>query len=105
MRQARRKAVKHRSSSKRPAKARAPRGASSAKHPRGSRTPSRLAKARVVERIHRETQEANGGSLLTTLRRQGYEEPPLEEIQDRLSKRRTGLGQVLVSPPLRPVRF
>jgi len=97
MRQARRKGVKHRSSSKRPAKARAPRGASSAKHPRGSRTPSRLAKARVVERIHRETQEVNGGSLLTTLRRQGYEELPLEEIQDRLSKLRTALGEFIVS--------
>jgi len=97
MRQPRRKGVKRRSSSKRPAKASARRVASSAKRPRGSRTPSRLAKARVVERIHRETQEVNGGSLLTTLRRQGYEELPLEEIQDRLSKLRTALGEFIVS--------
>jgi hypothetical protein len=51
----------------------------------------------VVERIHRETQEVNGGSLLTTLRKQGYEELPLEEIQDRLSKLRTALGEFIVS--------
>ena len=97
MRQSIRKGVTHRSSSKRPAKGRAPRVGRSAKHPRGSRTPSRLAKANVVERIQRETREVNGGSLLTMLRRQGYEELPLEEIQDRLSKLRTALGEFIVS--------
>lgn len=97
MRQSTWKGVKHRSSSKRPTKGRAQRAGGSPKHARGRRTPSRLAKARVVERIQRETQEVNGGSLLTTLRRQGYEELPLEEIQDRLSKLTTALGEFIVS--------
>lgn len=59
--------------------------------------PSRLAKARVLERIRRETREVNGGSMLATLRRQGYEELPLEEIQDRLSKLRTALAEFIIS--------
>ena len=97
MRQSMSIGVKHRSSSKRPAKAGATRVGRSAKQLRGGRTPSRIAKARVVERIQRETQEVNGGSLLITLRRQGYEELPLEEIQDRLSKLTTALGDYIVS--------
>src|SRR5437867_10871413 len=105
MRQARRKGEKHRSSSKRPAKARALRAASSAKHPRGSRTPSRLATARVVERIHRETQEVNGGCLLTTLRRRGYQGLPLEEFRDGVSRRRTALVDSIVSRRGRPRPF
>lgn len=59
--------------------------------------PSRLAKARVLERIQRETREVNGGSMLATLRRQGYEEHPLDEIQDRLSKLRTALAEFIIS--------
>jgi hypothetical protein len=56
-----------------------------------------VAKARVLERILHDTREVNGGSLLTTLRKQGYEELPLDEIQDRLSKLRTALGEFIVS--------
>ena len=97
MRHSMSKGVKLRSSSKRPTKVGAQRGGRSVKEPRGGRTPSRIAKARVVERIQRETQDVNGGSLLTTLRRQGYEELPLEEIQDRLSKLTTALGEYVVS--------
>lgn len=97
MRHSMSKGEKRRSSSKRPSNGRAQRIGRSTKHSRGGRTPSRIAKARVVERIQRETQEVNGGSLLITLRRQGYEELPLEEIQDRLSKLTTALGEFIVS--------
>lgn len=65
----------------------------------GSRrkTPSRVSKQRAVERLKRDTEAVNKASLLTTLRRQGYEELPIEEIQDRLSKLRTALAEFIVS--------
>jgi hypothetical protein len=65
----------------------------------GSRrkTPSRVSKQRAVERLKRDTEAVNRASLLTTLRRQGYEELPIEEIQDRLSKLRTALAEFIVS--------
>ena len=97
MRQPKRKVSKNRSSTKRRAQARARRVTRSAKQPSGSRSSSRVAKARVLERILHDTREVNGGSLLTTLRKQGYEELPLDEIQDRLSKLRTALGEFIVS--------
>jgi len=97
MRQPKRKVSKNRSSTKRRAQARARRVTRSAKQPSGSRASSRVAKARVLERILHDTREVNGGSLLTTLRKQGYEELPLDEIQDRLSKLRTALGEFIVS--------
>jgi len=58
---------------------------------------SRQGKKRVLSRIQQETAQINAGSFLTTLRRQGYEELPLEEIQDRLSKLRTALAEFIVS--------
>lgn len=61
------------------------------------RTPSRLAKARLVERLKEDTKMVNGGNLTTRLRRQGYEEIPLDELQDRLSKLKTGLGDLILS--------
>ncbi len=61
------------------------------------RTPSRLAKSRLVERLKEDTKLVNGGNLTTRLRRQGYEEIPLDELQDRLSKLRTGLGDLILS--------
>ena len=64
---------------------------------RERRTPSRISKQRAVERIKHDTDAVNSYSLLTTLRRQGYEELPIEEIQDRLSKLRTALGEFIVS--------
>lgn len=60
------------------------------------RTPSRLAKARLVDRLREDTKLVNGGNLTTRLRRQGYEEIPLDELQDRLSKLRTGLGDQIL---------
>lgn len=61
------------------------------------RTPSRISKQRAVERLKRDTEAVNRASLLTSLRRQGYEELPIEEIQDRLSKLRTALAEFIVS--------
>jgi hypothetical protein len=61
------------------------------------RTPSREAKKKAVERIQRDTREMNDGVFLTSLRRQGYDELPLEEIQDRLSKLRTAFAEFIVS--------
>ncbi|MGH7165437.1 MAG: hypothetical protein ACREIS_07945 [Nitrospiraceae bacterium] len=59
--------------------------------------PSRQAKKQVLERIRHDTQEIGLGSLKPTLRKQGYEELPLEEIQDRLSKMKTALAEYIVS--------
>ncbi len=61
------------------------------------RAPSRMAKAGLLKRIREDTKAAMSGSLLTTLRRQGYEEIPLDELQDRLSKLRTPLAELILS--------
>ncbi len=61
------------------------------------KTPSRLAKARLLERIRQDTKEVNAGSLTRSLRKQGYEEVPLDELQDRLSRLRTPLAEYIVS--------
>lgn len=59
-------------------------------------TPRRAAKARVLARVRQDTEQVNGVTLLTLLRKQGYEELALEEIQDRLSKLRISLGESLL---------
>lgn len=65
---------------------------------RGKRqTPARVGKAQVLDRVMRDTSAIRQGSLLTLLRKQGYEELPLEDIQDRLSKLRTALAEFIVS--------
>ncbi len=61
------------------------------------RTPSRLAKATLLQRIKEDTRQVNAGSLTHTLRKQGYDEIPLDELQDRLSKLRTPLADLIVS--------
>ena len=58
---------------------------------------SRQGKRRVLERIKQDTGQIQAGSLMIALRKQGYEELPLEEIQDRLSKLRTSLAEFIVS--------
>ncbi len=72
---------------------------SSDAHDSGSRrkTPSRVSKQRAVERLKRDTEAVNQASLLIPLKRQGYEELPIEEIQDRMSKLRTALAEFIVS--------
>lgn len=59
--------------------------------------PSRVAKKLLLERIRKDTAEVNGDALLTALRKQGYQELPLEDVQDRLSKLRTSLAEFIVS--------
>ncbi len=61
------------------------------------RTPSRLAKATLLQRIREDTKQVKAGSLTHTLRKQGYDEVPLDELQDRLSKLRTPLADLIVS--------
>ncbi len=61
------------------------------------RVPSRLAKTTLLQRIREDTKQVNAGSLTRTLRKQGYDELPLDELQDRLSKLRTPLADIIVS--------
>jgi len=71
---------------------------SSFKNSRSPRkTPSRVSKQRAVERIKRDTDAVNKASLMVMLRQQGYEEIPIEDIQDRLSKLKTALAEFIVS--------
>ena len=64
---------------------------------RGPQTARRAAKQSLQERMRGDTDEVRRGSLVSGLRKQGYEELPLEEIQDRLSKLRTALAEFIVS--------
>ena len=65
--------------------------------PSRRRTPSRLAKATLMERIKKDTESIKSGSMTTTLRKQGYEEIGLQELQDRLSKLRTPLAELILA--------
>ncbi len=62
----------------------------------GQRVSSRLAKRRLGERLKNDTVSFNQGNLAETLRKQGYEELPLDELQDRLSKLQAPLAQVIL---------
>ena len=64
---------------------------------RGPQTARRAAKQGLQERMRADTGEVHRGSLVAGLRKQGYEELPLEEIQDRLSKLRTALAEFIVT--------
>jgi len=55
-----------------------------------------LAKRRLGERLKVDTGSFNEGNLAETLRKQGYEEAPLDEIQDRLSKLQAPLAEVIL---------
>ena len=57
---------------------------------------SRLAKRRLGERLKEDTAFFNQGNLAETLRKQGYEELPLDELQDRLSKLPGPLAEVIL---------
>ena len=61
------------------------------------RGPSRVAKANLRDRIRRDTASMMDGSFLDMLKKQGYEEVPLEELQDRLSKLRDELAPLIVA--------
>ena len=60
------------------------------------RVPSRLAKRRLNERLKNDTAGFNTGNLADKLRREGYEEVPLDELQDRLSKLPGPLAAVIL---------
>lgn len=62
----------------------------------GQKVSSRLAKRRLAERLKADTAAFNDGNLGETLRKQGYEELPLDELQDRLSKLQAPLAQVIL---------
>ncbi len=94
-----RRASPRRRSTGRSAKKRAKRSPAQASGRKKARqTTSRAAKAQALERIQLDTKEVKESSdLLRILRKQGYEELPLDELQDRLSKIRTALGEFIVS--------
>ena len=60
------------------------------------RVPSRLAKRRLNERLKNDTAAFNEGNLADKMRREGYEEVPLDELQDRLSKMPGPLAAVIL---------
>lgn len=57
---------------------------------------SRLAKRRLNDRLKDDTASFNQGNLAETLRKEGYEELPLDELQDRLSKLQGPLAEVIL---------
>jgi len=57
---------------------------------------SRLAKRRLSERLKNDTASFNRGNLADTLRKEGYEEVPLDELQDRLSKLQGPLAEIIL---------
>jgi len=57
---------------------------------------SRLAKRRLNERLKNDTASFNQGNLADTLRKEGYEELPLDELQDRLSKLQGPLAELIL---------
>lgn len=61
------------------------------------RMPSRIMKKRLRERLASDTQLVNGGGIVGIFRKQGYyEELPLDELQDRLSKLQSPLAESLL---------
>ena len=62
----------------------------------GQKVSSRLAKRRLNDRLKEDTASYNNGNLAETLRKEGYEEVPLDELQDRLSKLQGPLAEVIL---------
>ena len=57
----------------------------------------RVAKNRVLARIKQDTVEVRSSSLIPELKRQGYEELPIDEIQERLSKLERSLSDYILA--------
>ncbi|MGH7256678.1 MAG: hypothetical protein ACREI3_12985 [Nitrospirales bacterium] len=72
-----------------------PRGKEAGGRPR--RRASRIAKENLLVRIKQDTTAINAGSILKSLRKLGYDEVPLDEIQDRLSKIRDPLAGLVIA--------
>ncbi len=63
----------------------------------GPRVSSRVMKKRLRDRLTADTQQVLGSGILTIFRKQGYyEELPLDELQDRLSKLQSPLADSLL---------
>lgn len=62
----------------------------------GQKISSRLAKRRLHDRLKEDTLLFNHGSLADTFRKEGYEEVPLDELQDRLSKLQGPLAEIIL---------
>jgi hypothetical protein len=62
----------------------------------GQKISSRLAKRRLTERLKEDTGCFNQGNLADALRKEGYEEAPLDELQDRLSKLPGPLAEIIL---------
>ncbi len=62
----------------------------------GQKVSSRLAKRRLNDRLKEDTSAYNNGNLGDTLRKEGYEELPLDELQDRLSKLQGPLAEIIL---------
>jgi len=62
----------------------------------GQKVSSRLAKRRLNDRLKEDTDSVNQGNLVDTLRKEGYEELPLDELQDRLSKLPGPLAEIIL---------
>lgn len=62
----------------------------------GQKVSSRLAKRRLNDRLKNDTAAFNHGNLADTLRKEGYEEVPLDELQDRLSKLQGPLAEIIL---------
>ncbi len=62
----------------------------------GQKVSSRLAKRRLNDRLKDDTASFNNGNLAESLRKEGYEEVPLDELQDRLSKLQGPLAEVIL---------
>lgn len=62
----------------------------------GQKISSRLAKRRLNDRLKEDTASFNSGNLTDTLRKEGYEEVPLDELQDRLSKLQGPLAEIIL---------
>jgi len=60
------------------------------------RVPSRLAKRRLGERLKNDTASFNQGNLADKFRKEGYDELPLDELQDRLSKMSGPLAAIIL---------
>ncbi|GKS65334.1 hypothetical protein YTPLAS72_26380 [Nitrospira sp.] len=62
----------------------------------GQKVSSRLAKRRLNDRLKQDTLSFNQGNLADTFRKEGYEEVPLDELQDRLSKLQGPLAEIIL---------
>jgi hypothetical protein len=60
------------------------------------RLSSRSAKRQLVDRLRHDTELYSNASVATSLRKLGFEELPLDELQDRLSKVLSPLAETIL---------